>query len=84
VRPRGAFLQAPRLRRVGSALVSIAAFGIQPSAGKPRRSLLLGDCYRLVSVGDPVMSPDGRQIAFVRTPAGAGERYARRDPARAC
>lgn len=67
MKPRGTFSETLRLRLVGSALVLIAACWIQPLAGQERRPLLLEDYYRLVSVGDPVMSPDGRQVAFVRT-----------------
>jgi Tol biopolymer transport system component len=38
-----------------------------PIQGQQRRNLALEDFYRFENVASPVISPDGRMIAFVRT-----------------
>jgi dipeptidyl aminopeptidase/acylaminoacyl peptidase len=39
----------------------------QAPAGNPPRSISLTDYYRLITVSAPALSPDGRQVVFVRT-----------------
>ena len=38
-----------------------------PAAAQEKRLLALADYYRLEAVSDPQISPDGRQVAFVRS-----------------
>ena len=51
-----------------AALVLFAGIAIgTPAAAQEKRLLALADYYRLEAVSDPQISPDGRQVAFVRS-----------------
>ena len=39
----------------------------RPRPRRQKRALELADYYRLEAVSDPQISPDGRQVAFVRS-----------------
>ena len=55
------------MRRV-AALVLVAGSVVVPAAvAQQKRALELADYYRIQSVSDPQISPDGRQVAFVRS-----------------
>src|SRR6185503_2475840 len=47
----------------------VALVAARPAAGSEagKRALELADYYRLETVGSPVLSPDGRTVALVRT-----------------
>ncbi len=47
-------------------LVTGAVLGGASTSAQEKRPLSLADYYRLVAVSDPQISPDGRQVAFVR------------------
>lgn len=46
--------------------VSLAT-GQSPASTRSTRPIELADYYRLISVGSPALSPDGRRVAFIRT-----------------
>ncbi len=63
----GGVARASNLRRINLVLAVFLLGFPSASWAQERRPLGLEDYYRFENVGNPVISPDGRQIAFVRS-----------------
>ena len=63
----GRIARASNFRRIGVTLALLLLSSSSTSWAQERRPLTLEDYYRFENVGNPVISPDGRQIAFVRS-----------------
>jgi dipeptidyl aminopeptidase/acylaminoacyl peptidase len=53
--------------RAGAAVIAAILAGAGGAAGAATRPIELKDYYRLETASSPALSPDGRQVAFVRT-----------------
>jgi dipeptidyl aminopeptidase/acylaminoacyl peptidase len=55
-----------RLRSASGFALALVAVGLAPSAAAARRKITETDLFRFAWVADPRLSPDGKEVAFVR------------------
>lgn len=70
-RRRAACLSLPLLAALASRIVGAQAAAAAPAA--PPRAMTLADWYRVVTVGTPAVSPDGKRVAVTVTRAVEAE-----------
>src|SRR4051812_18759622 len=59
-------LRRPALRGVAAALAAVLLLAAPQAVSAAKRPITETDLFKFVWIADPEISPDGRQVAFVR------------------